>query len=125
MFYSYIALALFIVCMVVVQVLYKYAGLHLQQHHELWSAWVYNPALIAALIMLAVGMVLWLLTLRNLPLTRAYPWTAAIYIITPLVSIIVFGESLKLEYYMGMVLIVIGIMLTTKGAKVRAGNELD
>ncbi|MEN5158183.1 DMT family transporter [Achromobacter spanius] len=66
------------------------------------------------------GMVFWLAALRRLPVSQAYPWTAAVYVLTPIISFIRFGDSLTLPYCVGIVLICIGILFTTRHAGVES-----
>ena len=51
----------------------------------------------------------WLLTF--IPLSRAYPFTAVALGITPVLSALVFNESLSTSYIAGIVLIGFGIIL--------------
>lgn len=58
----------------------------------------------------------WLLILKKLPLTSAYPVTASIYILILPLSMIVFGESPGWSRFAGAALITSGIILTSVGA---------
>ncbi|MDF3850046.1 DMT family transporter [Achromobacter denitrificans] len=66
------------------------------------------------------GMVFWLAALRRLPVSQAYPWTAAVYVLTPIVSFFRFGDSLTWPYCVGIVLICVGIFVTTRNAGVES-----
>ncbi len=61
-----------------------------------------------------IAMLLWLMILRQLSLTEAYPWTALIYIITPIASTIIFGELLKPQYFLGLALVIVGVFIATR-----------
>jgi len=112
-------LAGMIVFMTVSQVMFKFAGNHSVGHLELIGAFVLNPWLWAGLISSGAGMVCWLLTLRKLPLASAYPWTALIYVLTPLASAILFGDVLSGKYFLGMACIVVGVFITASGVEAR------
>jgi len=103
--------------MTVVQLLYKLAGEYSLSHAGLVAGWLLNPYLIGAFALLAVAMLLWLLTLKRMPLSRAYPWTAAIYVLTPLCSTLLFHDPLSLRYAAGMGCIVAGIAITAQRAE--------
>ena len=62
-------------------------------------------------------MLCWLMTLRNMPLAVAYPWTALIYVLTPLVSAVLFGDVLSAKYMLGMTSIIAGVVLTSGGVE--------
>lgn len=110
----------FIGLMVAVQILYKLAGDYSLHHGGVLAGWLLNPYLIGALGMLAIAMVLWLLTLKLMPLSRAYPWTAAIYVLTPLCSTVFFHDPLSLRYAIGMGLIIVGIAVTARKQEAQA-----
>ena len=102
--------------MVAAQVMYKFAGLWSRHHQGLLAAFALNPWLWVGLSCAVVGMVLWLLALRHLPLSAAYPWTALIYVFTPIASSLIFGDLLRAEYLIGLALITVGVVITTRGA---------
>ena len=108
-------LAGMILCMVASQILLKFAGLHLVTHVDTLEGFVRNPWLWAAICSSVGGICCWLLTLRRLPLSVAYPWTALIYVITPLAGSFIFAEELKGSYAIGIVLILSGVVLTSRG----------
>lgn len=108
-------LAGMILCMTASQILLKFAGLHFVAHDSAVDGFVRNPWLWAALGVSACGICCWLLALRRLPLSAAYPWTALIYVITPLVGAWVFAEVLTGSYAIGMILILVGVVFTSQG----------
>jgi len=58
-----------------------------------------------------------MITLRHIPLTLAHPWTALIYVSTPIASVLFFGDALNTRYIVGMIGIVCGVTLATGGIK--------
>ena len=101
--------------MVAAQVLYKFAGLWSRDHAGLIAAFMLNPWLWSGLGCAVVGMVLWLMALRRLALSVAYPWTALVYVFTPIASALIFGDLLRTEYLFGLALISVGVVITTRG----------
>jgi multidrug transporter EmrE-like cation transporter len=104
-----------IAAMVAAQVMYKFAGLWSRDHVGLLAAFILNPWMWVGLGCAVVGMVLWLLALRHLPLSAAYPWTALVYVFTPIASALIFGDLLRAEYLTGLGLIAVGVIITTRG----------
>jgi drug/metabolite transporter (DMT)-like permease len=97
------------------QVMFKFAGNHSVGQVELVGSFISNPWLWAGLLLSGAGMVCWIRVLRGLPLARAYPWTALIYVITPLASAALFGDVLSGRYLLGLVCIVAGVFIANGG----------
>lgn len=106
-----------IACMVMAQVVLKYAGLQVVGHQDPVRAIALNPLVWSGLAISALALLLWLLALRGLPLSAAYPWTALIYLCTPLVSVALFDDSLDTSYLLGIAGIIGGIWLTAGGVE--------
>ena len=107
-------LAGYITLLVTSQIMYKFAGLWSLRNPGLLGAAFKNPWVAMGLGFAMIALALWLLILRQLPLSEAYPWTALIYIITPIISTIFFEELLKQQYFLGLALIVAGILISTR-----------
>lgn len=101
--------------MATAQVMFKLAGNHAAAQSDPAQIFMNNAWLWAGLVSSAVGMVCWLLTLHKMPLSRAYPWTAMIYVITPLASAVIFDDVLTGQYLLGMACIVLGVYITASG----------
>ena len=107
-----------IVFMAASQVFLKLAGMHSGVgHFDVQHALLANTWLWMALLATGAGFACWLLTLRHMSLAMAYPWTALIYIITPLASAALFGDVLSGKYALGMGCLVAGVVLTTGGVR--------
>ena len=105
--------------MTAAQIFFKMAGLESLEGVGLMKSWILNPWLWVSLVASAVGMLFWFFVLRCLSLSIAYPWTAMIYVLTPLCSVLVFSDLLTTQYGVGMLFIVLGIFITTSGASKR------
>lgn len=97
------------------QLLFKGAGLHAAAHPGLSQGFVLNGAMWLGLFASALGMLCWLGCLRTLPLSTAYPWTASIYILTPIASAYLFNEVLSHRYFVGVSILAVGIFLSAGG----------
>lgn len=75
---------------------------------------VTNPFVVASVLLLGAGMLLWLKVISKVELSRAYPVNIALtVIITTIVSILLFNESATWEKFAGIALILLGIWITT------------
>ena len=110
-------LAVMITCMTAAQVVFKLAGIHAATDTDIPRAIVANPWLWLGLLCAAAAAASWLFALRKLSLAQAYPWTAAIYILTPLASALLFGDVLDERFLLGMALITAGVFLTAGGVE--------
>jgi drug/metabolite transporter (DMT)-like permease len=106
-----------VACMATAQVVFKFAGIHAASEPDIPQAILANPWLWGGLACAAAGTLCWLLALRTLSLARAYPWTATIYVLTPLASALLFGDVLDGKFLLGMTLIAGGVILTTGGVE--------
>ena len=102
--------------MTTAQIFFKMAGLKSLKSIGIMESWLLNPWLWTAFLASGLGMLFWLFALRQLSLSIAYPWTAMIYVLTPLFSALIFRDLLRVQYGIGMAFIVFGIFVTTSGA---------
>jgi drug/metabolite transporter (DMT)-like permease len=64
---------------------------------------------------LAASTLCWLYVLRVAPLSRTYGITSLTYVITPLASVVLFGEQMRRVHVVGTLLIVVGIAFLVSG----------
>lgn len=67
------------------------------------------------LVALVASTICWLYVLRVAPLSRAYGLTSLTYVLTPVASIVLFGEQVRRLHGVGTVLIFIGIAFLLSG----------
>ena len=70
-----------------------------------------NPFFVIAMAMYFALSLMWVWILGFIPLSRAYPFVAAAFIVTPLLGHLFFNEALDLRFAFGLVLIVCGLVL--------------
>lgn len=70
-----------------------------------------SPLIIGACVLYALTILLWVWILRQVPLSRVYPFTALAYILTPLFGWLFFQEKITLQFFLGSVLLLGGILL--------------
>ena len=70
-----------------------------------------NGMFVAALALYLVLSVLWVWVLSFTPLSRAYPFVALAFALTPLLGIVIFGEPFSTRLAIGIALILCGLLV--------------
>lgn len=117
-FPTLLPLLLFILLSVAAQLFLRIGGAYSIQAENFLAAWVLNPYWWIALACYGASFICWIRTLRLMPLSSAYPWTALIYVLTPLASMLVLQEKLSLTYLLGILCILGGIFMITRKKRV-------
>jgi drug/metabolite transporter (DMT)-like permease len=99
-----------VVGMTIGQLLFKTSAAAMGQAHPATSGAVLLP-FVTAMAIYGITSVAWVLILRQIELSRVYPFMGAAFILVPLGSHFFFGERLPIQYFVGAVLIVIGIIV--------------
>ena len=73
-----------------------------------------SPVFWVAIVLYGVVTLLWVLLLREIDLSRAYPILAGTYVLVPIASMLLLGEKLEWSYGLGVALIIVGIVLTVR-----------
>lgn len=73
-----------------------------------------SPVFWVAIVLYGAVTLLWVLLLREVDLSRAYPILAGTYVLVPVASMILLGEKLGWSYGLGVALIIAGIVLTVR-----------
>ena len=72
-----------------------------------------NGYFLAALLLYGTLSVLWVWVLTITPLSRAYPFVALAFVVTPLAGGFLFGEPISVRLFAGIALILCGLFLVT------------
>ena len=72
---------------------------------------VQNVYFLAAIVLYVALTVLWVWILTFTPLSRAYPFVALAFALTPLLAGFVFGEAMTVRLMLGIGLILCGLLL--------------
>lgn len=91
------------------QILFKLAS----GHGGLMEIFLF-PMFWAAVVLFGLVTILWVLLLREVELSRAYPIMAETYVLVPIASMVILGEKLGWSYGLGVALIIGGIILTVR-----------
>jgi drug/metabolite transporter (DMT)-like permease len=72
-----------------------------------------NPYFIGAMAFYAGLAILWVWILTFTPLSRAYPFVALAFAVTPLVGAALFGETVSARLLLGLLFVLFGLYLIT------------
>lgn len=96
------------------QILFKRSA----QQVDLSGAWmlalIRMPTMWAALALYGVATLLWVRILTTVPLSRAYPFTAAAFVLVPAAGYLLFDEPINTRYVLGAVLIIAGVIVAAR-----------
>jgi multidrug transporter EmrE-like cation transporter len=109
---------------VAAQIVLKGAASQTKSIDDVWPIW-WQYAL--ALGAYALSVVSWVLALRDLPLSVAYPFMAMAFVAVPLASILLFKESVTIAQwcFLGLLIVaVVGFALTSAPAVAADGASL-
>ena len=76
-----------------------------------------SPYIILAMPLYAGAFLLWTVVLSRLPLSFAYPLLALTYVLVPLAASLVLHESLSVQQWLGITLVVLGVALVGTGTR--------
>ena len=110
--FALLAVICVVLLMAVGQLLFKATAMAWQAHGTLLAP-VPALRLIASLMVYGVATLAWIWVLQRVSLSLAYPLVALTFILVPLGTWFFYGETVGARYWMGMLLIVAGIVLAT------------
>jgi len=99
------------------QVLFKVSALALQTRGQSAGnllALGRLPSFWLALALYGCGTLLWIWILQSVPLSRAYPFAALGFVAVPVIAAVFFAERLSPAYGVGALLIVAGVIVTSR-----------
>lgn len=70
-----------------------------------------NVHLLVALFIYGAGTIIWIYLLRSVPLSYAYMFMALTFVLVPLLSYLLLGESINFKHIAGTALIIGGLVL--------------
>lgn len=96
------------------QLLFKLAAVSVQTGGTMLAA---RPLayLLGAMALYFVTSVAWVRLLQGVELGRVYPFMALAFVLVPIGSWLLFGERFETRYFIGVALIVAGVVLTLRG----------
>jgi drug/metabolite transporter (DMT)-like permease len=95
------------------QILFKVSATSLLHTGSLWAPKTAS-ALIGAMSIYAVTSLAWVWVLQKVELGRVYPLMALAFVLVPVGSYFTFGERFHMQYFVGVALIMIGIVVAVR-----------
>ena len=94
------------------QILFKWTsgGLSLRDPRTLLS-----PSLIAALAVYGIATVMWILVLKRMPLSLAFPFYGLTFLLVPILAHYLLGEKIGYQTLVGGAIIMLGVFVTSWG----------
>lgn len=74
-----------------------------------------SPWLLTGIGLYAISVLTWLSVLKRTTLAVAAPFVALVYVLVPLLSRQVFGDTITSRMWIGMALVVLGVTLVARG----------
>jgi len=115
---EYVLIAISVVLAVISQVAQKYLAIDYNNASKNLTSSVYfyvkHPTFWLAMAALGASMLSWLLVLDSMEVGKAYPLLSIIYIVMLLVSRFLFKEMIPLRRWIGVTVIMVGVMLITQ-----------
>lgn len=95
------------------QILFKVSATSLTQTGSFFAPKT-AAILFAALALYGTTTIAWVWVLQKVELGKVYPLMALAFILVPLGSHFIFGERFHIQYFLGVTLIIIGIVVTVR-----------
>lgn len=95
------------------QLLFKRVGIEIERVGA-WLAPSVLVLVVASFALYAAATLLWIQLLRQVDLSRAYPFMALSFVLVPLLAALFFGERLSAPYLAGVALIVGGVAVIAR-----------
>lgn len=74
-----------------------------------------DPFLISGLASAFIASLFWIMAMTKFEISYAYPFMSLAFVLVLIFSVVVFKESLNLNKMIGLALIVLGIIITSRG----------
>ena len=95
------------------QILFKLAAQTLPPRPQIWDI-AFNYYTVAAIVLYAAFTLLWIFLLKGGDLNKTYPVMSLSFVLVPVASWVVFGETLGRANVLGLILIVVGVVLVMR-----------
>lgn len=92
------------------QILFKIGATSLSETGSIFSPKT-AMTLISAMVLYAITSIAWVWVLQKVKLGHTYPLMALAFVLVPIGSYLVFGERFQPQYFLGVTLIVVGIVV--------------
>lgn len=109
----HVTAVLCVVGLAIGQILFKVSAVSLSETGSFFAPKT-AVTLISAMVLYAITSIAWVWVLQKVELGRVYPLMALAFVLVPLGSHFIFGERFQPQYFAGVALIMIGIVIAVK-----------
>ncbi|HCH56753.1 MAG TPA: 4-amino-4-deoxy-L-arabinose-phospho-UDP flippase [Rhodospirillaceae bacterium] len=110
----YAALLLAVAANAVGQILFKLSADRIREGSDgILTAYFTSPYIWGAVAFYFGASVVWVWVLQWLPISTAYPVMSLVFVLVPLAGIFLFQETQDLRFFLGVAMIVAGILIVT------------
>lgn len=95
------------------QILFKMCATSLQRTGSFFAIST-ATTLFLALALYGVTTIAWIWVLQKIELGRVYPFMALAFVLVPIASHFIFGERFQTQYFLGVALIIAGIVVAVR-----------
>lgn len=95
------------------QILFKLSANSLSQTGSFFALKT-GAILFSALVLYGASTLGWVWVLQKIELGKVYPLMALAFVLVPLGSHLIFGERFQPQYFLGVILIMVGIVIAIK-----------
>ena len=86
-----------------------------QEKYVLAFSMLLNPYIIVSLILSFLAGITWMIAMTKFEISYAYPFTLLGLVLVTIFSVVCFGESINIYKLIAIVLIILGIVVMSKG----------
>lgn len=106
---NYLMLSLCVLGMSIGQIIYKEISLEFSLNGIGYKSII----LFSVSILIYFSMsILWIYLIKDIPISRAYSFTALAYVFVPIIAYFTYNENISIPTILGMILIIIGVSIT-------------
>lgn len=110
----YAGLAVAVLANVVGQILFKLSADRMRESTDgILMSYIASPYIWFAVGFYFAASVVWVWVLQWLPISTAYPVMSLVFVLVPLAGIFFFNEAQGIRFFIGVILILVGIGLVT------------
>ncbi|MFV3406715.1 4-amino-4-deoxy-L-arabinose-phospho-UDP flippase [Pseudomonas sp. NY15463] len=95
------------------QILFKLSAATLQRTGSFFHLSTLST-LFAAFALYGITTIAWVWVLQKIELGKVYPLMAMAFVLVPIGSHLIFGEKFQVQYFIGVAVIITGILITVK-----------
>ncbi|NOT84761.1 MAG: 4-amino-4-deoxy-L-arabinose-phospho-UDP flippase [Methylococcaceae bacterium] len=109
----YVVALICVIGLAIGQILFKIGAVSLAETGSFFALQTFIK-LVAALCLYGIMSIAWIWVLQKVELGKVYPLMALAFVLVPIGSHFIFGERFQPQYFAGITLIILGILITVR-----------